>query len=313
MKHLIVYLKDYKKECVLAPLFKMLEAVFELLVPIVMAAVIDRGIAGNDISYIRSMCLLMIVLGLVGLLCSVTAQYFSAKAAAGFGTNVRHALFSHIQNLSFTSLDGVGTSTLITRMTSDVNQAQNGVNMVLRLFLRSPFIVAGAMVMAFTIDVTSALAFAAAIPLLSAVVWIVMHLSIPLYKKVQRRLDAVMLQTRENLTGVRVIRAFHLEENERETFLKKNQALAAMQIFVGNISGLMNPVTYVMINGATAYLIYVGALQTDSGIITQGEVVALVNYMGQILVELIKFANLIITVTKAIACGNRIWNVFVLP
>lgn len=313
MKHLIVYLKDYKKECVLAPLFKMLEAVFELLVPIVMAAVIDRGIAGNDISYIRSMCLLMIVLGLVGLLCSVTAQYFSAKAAAGFGTNVRHALFSHIQNLSFTSLDGVGTSTLITRMTSDVNQAQNGVNMVLRLFLRSPFIVAGAMVMAFTIDVTSALAFAAAIPLLSAVVWIVMHLSIPLYKKVQRRLDAVMLQTRENLTGVRVIRAFHLEENERETFLKKNQAFAAMQIFVGNISGLMNPVTYVMINGATAYLIYVGALQTDSGIITQGEVVALVNYMGQILVELIKFANLIITVTKAIACGNRIWNVFELP
>lgn len=313
MKQLLIYLKDYKKECILAPLFKMLEAVFELFVPLVMAAVIDTGIARRDASYIVKMCMVMVALGLAGLLCSVTAQYFSARAAAGFGTKVRHALFAHIQKLSFSSLDRIGTSALITRMTSDVNQAQSGVNMVLRLFLRSPFIVLGAMVMAFTIDVRSAVIFAVTIPLLSVVVFGVMYVCIPLYKKVQSRLDAVTLHTRENLTGVRVIRAFHLEEKEKKAFQEKNQALARMQMFAGRISGLMNPVTYVTVNGFTAYLIYVGALQADSGIITQGEVVALVNYMGQILVELIKFANLIVTVTKAIACGNRVSGVLAIP
>lgn len=313
MKRLLVYLKDYKKECILAPLFKMLEAIFELFVPLVMAAVIDVGIAKKDNSYIIKMCMVMVVLGLVGLLCSVTAQYFSAKAAAGFGTNVRHALFDHIQKFSFSSLDRIGTSTLITRMTSDINQAQSGVNMVLRLFLRSPFVVVGAMVMAFTIDVKSAMVFVITIPLLSVVVFGVMRVCIPLYKKVQNRLDAVTLHTRENLTGVRVIRAFHLEEKEEEEFQEKNQELAKMQMFVGRISGLMNPITYVMINGVTAYLLYIGAVQVDHGIITQGEVVALINYMGQILVELIKFANLIVTVTKGIACGNRVARVLELP
>ncbi len=313
MKQLLVYLKDYKKECVFAPLFKMLEAIFELLVPLVMAAVIDKGIAGNDIPYIIQMCLVMVLLGIVGLISSVTAQYFSAKAATGFGTGVRHALFSHIQKLSFTNLDHIGTSTLITRMTSDINQAQNGVNMVLRLFLRSPFIVFGAMIMAFTIDVRCALIFVVTIPMLSVVVFGVMYISIPLYKKVQNKLDAVTLHTRENLTGVRVIRAFHMEEEERAEYEERNQELTAMQMFVGKISGLMNPVTYVIINGVTAYLIYAGALRVESGVITQGEVVALVNYMGQILVELIKLANLIVTITKAIACGNRIQNVFEIP
>lgn len=297
----------------MAPLFKMLEAIFELLAPLVMAAVIDTGILGGDIQYIIKMCMVMVLLGIVGLVCSITAQFFSAKAATGFGTGVRHALFAHIQKLSFTNLDRVGASTLITRMTSDVNQAQNGVNMVLRLFLRSPFIVFGAMVMAFTIDVRSAILFAATIPLLSVVVFGVMYISIPLYKKVQGRLDDVTLSTRENLTGVRVIRAFHLEEAEKAEFLNRNQKLTAMQMFVGKISGLMNPATYVMINGMTAYLIYTGAVQVDGGVITQGEVVALVNYMGQILVELIKFANLIVTMTKAVACGNRIWNIFEIP
>ena len=313
MKQLLIYLKNYKKECVFAPLFKMLEAIFELLVPLVMAAVIDTGIATGEIPYIIKMCLVMILLGVVGLLSSVTAQYFAAKAAIGFGTGVRHALFAHIQKLSFTNQDKIGTSTLITRMTSDINQVQNGVNMVLRLFLRSPFIVFGAMVMAFTIDVKAALVFVVTIPLLSVVVFGVMYVSIPLYKKVQGKLDAVTLSTRENLTGVRVIRAFHLEEKERAEYEKRNQELTDMQMFVGKISGLMNPVTYVIINGATAYLIYVGALRVEGGIITQGEVVALVNYMGQILVELIKLANLIVTVTKAIACGNRIQNVFDIP
>lgn len=313
MKQLLAYLKNYKKECVFAPLFKMLEAIFELLVPLVMAAVIDKGIANHDIPYIVKMCLVMVFLGIIGLISSVTAQYFAAKAATGFGTGVRHALFSHIQRLSFTNLDKTGTATLITRMTSDVNQAQNGVNMVLRLFLRSPFIVFGAMIMAFTIDVRSAMVFVITIPLLSIVVFGVMYVSIPLYKKVQNRLDSVTLSTRENLTGVRVIRAFHLEEEEKEKYQEKNQELTKMQMFVGKISGLMNPVTYVIINGATAYLIYVGALQVDTGVITQGEVVALVNYMSQILVELIKLANLIVTVTKAIACCNRIENILEIP
>lgn len=313
MKSLLRYLKDYKKECVLAPLFKMLEAIFELLVPLVMAKVIDVGIAGNDIPYIVKMCLIMILLGIVGLISAVTAQYFSAKAASGFGTGVRHALFAHIQKLSFSNQDRLGDATLITRMTSDVNQAQSGVNMVLRLFLRSPFIVFGAMIMAFTIDVPSAFTFVVIIPLLSVVVFGVMAVSIPLYKKVQGKLDAVTQSARENLTGVRVIRAFHLEEREKEQFAGKNQELTGMQMFVGKISGLLNPVTYVMINAATAYLIYQGALRVDSGVITQGEVVALVNYMGQILVELIKLANLIVTVTKAIACGNRIESVLEIP
>lgn len=313
MKQLLVYLKDYKKECVFAPLFKMLEAIFELFVPLVMAAVIDTGIENRDISYIVKMCMVLVLLGIVGLVCSVTAQYFSAKAAIGFGTGVRHALFSHIQKLSFTNLDKVGTSTLITRMTSDINQAQNGVNMVLRLFLRSPFIVFGAMIMAFTVDVKCAWIFVITIPLLAVVVCGITYVTIPLYKKVQSKLDAVTLTTRENLTGVRVIRAFHLEEQEKEEFKERNQELMSMQMFVGKISGLMNPVTYVMVNGATAYLIYKGALQVDFGVITQGEVVALVNYMGQILVELIKLANLIVTMTKAIACGNRIQNVFEIP
>ena len=313
MKQLLAYLKNYKKECVFAPLFKMLEAIFELLVPLVMAAVIDKGIANHDIPYIVKMCLVMVFLGIIGLISSVTAQYFAAKAATGFGTGVRHALFSHIQRLSFTNLDKTGTATLITRMTSDVNQAQNGVNMVLRLFLRSPFIVFGAMIMAFTIDVRSAMVFVITIPLLSIVVFGVMYVSIPLYKKVQNRLDSVTLSTRENLTGVRVIRAFHLEEEEKEKYQEKNQELTKMQMFVGKISGLMNPVTYVIINGATAYLIYVGALQVDTGVITQGEVVALVNYMSQILVELIKLANLIVTVTKAIACCNRIESILEIP
>ena len=313
MKNLLVYLKDYKKECVLAPLFKMLEAIFELLVPLVMASVIDVGIAEGDIPYIIKMCLILILLGVVGLISAVTAQYFSAKAAAGFGTAVRHGLFAHIQKLSFTSQDKLGDATLITRMTSDVNQAQSGVNMVLRLFLRSPFIVFGAMVMAFTIDVSGAMTFVVIIPLLSLVVFGVMAISIPLYKKVQGKLDAVTQCARENLTGVRVIRAFHLEEQEISEFEKRNQELTGMQMFVGKISGLLNPVTYVMINAATAYLIYKGALQVDLGILTQGEVVALVNYMGQILVELIKLANLIVTVTKAIACGNRIQSIFEVP
>jgi len=313
VKNLLVYLKDYKKECVLAPLFKMLEAIFELLVPLVMASVIDVGIAEGDIPYIIKMCLILILLGVVGLISAVTAQYFSAKAAAGFGTAVRHGLFAHIQKLSFTSQDKLGDATLITRMTSDVNQAQSGVNMVLRLFLRSPFIVFGAMVMAFTIDVSGAMTFVVIIPLLSLVVFGVMAISIPLYKQVQGKLDAVTQCARENLTGVRVIRAFHLEEQEISEFEKRNQELTGMQMFVGKISGLLNPVTYVMINAATAYLIYKGALQVDLGILTQGEVVALVNYMGQILVELIKLANLIVTVTKAIACGNRIQSIFEVP
>ena len=313
MKKLLTYLKDYKKECVLAPLFKMLEAIFELLVPLVMAAVIDVGIAKNDIPYIIKMCMVMILLGIIGLVCSCTAQYYSAKAAAGFGTGVRHALFAHIQGLSFSNQDKIGTSTLITRMTSDINQTQNGVNMVLRLFLRSPFIVFGAMLMAFTIDAKSAWTFVVTIPLLSVVVFGVMYVTIPLYRKVQSKLDVVTKSTRENLTGVKVIRAFHQEEEEIREYAKDNQELMDAQMFVGRISGLMNPVTYVIVNAATAYLIYQGALQVDFGVITQGEVVALVNYMGQILIELVKLANLIVIITKAIASGNRIQGIFDIP
>lgn len=310
MRKLIYYLKDYKKESILAPLFKMLEALFELFVPIVMAKVIDVGIPLGDKNYIIRMCLVMILLGIIGLACSITAQYFSAKAASGFATKLRHSLFEHIQSLSFTEMDTIGTSTLITRMTSDINQVQNGVNMFLRLFMRSPFIVFGAMVMAFTIDVKAALIFVVAIPVLSVVVFGIMYASIPLYKKVQSRLDTVLGITRENLTGVRVIRAFHKEENETEKFEDANNSLSSLQIFVGKISALMNPMTYVIVNLAIAALVWTGGIRVNTGIITQGEVVALINYMSQVLVELIKLANLIVLINKAIACGNRVQSVF---
>ena len=310
MKKLLVFLKDYKKETVLAPLFKMLEAGFELFVPLVMAAVIDRGIAQEDISYVLKMGVVLVMLGLIGLTCSITAQYFAAKAAVGFSTKLKHALFEHIQGLSFSEMDKLGTSTMITRMTSDANQVQNGVNMVLRLFLRSPFIVFGAMVMAFTIDVKAALIFVVTIPLLSVVVFGIMMITMPLYKKVQAGLDKVLGKTRENLTGVRVIRAFHKEEQEKAEFEQDNRALTHMQLFVGKISALTNPVTYIIVNVATIILIYTGAVRVDTGYITQGEVVALVNYMSQILSELVKLANLIITITKALACANRIQSVF---
>ncbi len=310
MKKLLAYLKDYKKETVLAPLFKMLEASFELLVPLVVAAMIDVGIADGDSPYVVKMGLIMVALGVVGLVCSITAQYFSAKAAVGFATKLRHSLFAHIQGLSFSEVDDIGTSTLITRMTSDINQVQSGVNLVLRLFLRSPFIVFGAMVMAFTIDVKAALIFVVAIPLLSVVVFGIMLISIPLYRKVQERLDKVLGITRENLSGVRVIRAFHREEEERQHFEAANGELTRMQNFVGRISAFMNPVTYVIVNGALIVLLYTGAIRVDAGILTQGQVVALVNYMSQILVELVKLANLIITVTKAVACGNRVQSIF---
>lgn len=309
MKSLLIYLKNYKKESVLAPLFKMLEASFELLVPLVMAAVIDVGIANKDEPYIIKMCLVLIALGLIGLVCSITAQYFSAKAASGFGTGVRHALFRHIQNFTFTEMDTIGSSTLITRLTSDINQTQSGVNLVLRLFLRSPFIVFGAMIMAFTVDIQAALIFVVVIPLLSVIVFGIMLVTMPLYRKVQSRLDSVLLTTRENLAGVRVIRAFNKEQEERERFEKENQALTDAQKFVGRISGLMNPLTYVIVNGGIIALIYVGAVRVNIGDLSQGEVVALVNYMSQILTELVKLANLIITVTKAVACGNRIGNI----
>ena len=310
MKKLLVYLKSYKKETVLAPLFKMLEASFELFVPLVIAAIIDTGIENKDITYIVKMALLLIVLAVIGLTCSLTAQYFSAKAAVGFAAKLKSALFAHMESLSFKEIDTLGTSTLITRMTSDINQVQSGVNLVLRLFLRSPFIVFGAMIMAFTIDVKAALIFVVAIPLLAIVVFGIMLISIPLFKKVQGALDNVLGITRQNLTGVRVIRAFNKEQSEIENFDDKNAVLTGLQKFVGKISALMNPVTFIIVNGAIAALIWVGAVRVDAGILTQGQVVALVNYMSQILVELVKLANLIITVTKAVACGNRIQSVF---
>ena len=310
MKKLLIYLRNYKKECVLAPLFKMLEASFELFVPLVMAAIIDTGIVNGDKNYIVKMCTLLIVLGVIGLICSITAQFFAAKAAVGFATGLRHSLFEHLLGLSFTEIDTLGTSTMITRMTSDVNQAQNGVNMVLRLFLRSPFVVLGATIMAFTIDVKSAFIFVVAIILLSIVVFGIMLLNIPMLKSVQQKLDSVMGSTRENLAGVRVIRAFCKEEEELEAFQRRNEALTKTQKKAGSISALMNPLTYVIINVAIVRLIWVGALQVDTGNLTQGQVVALYNYMSQILVELIKLASLIITVNKSIACGNRIADVF---
>lgn len=310
MGRLMKYLKDYKKESIFAPLFKLLEAFFELLVPLVMANIIDKGIADSDMGYIGKMGACLLALALVGLLSSVTAQFFAAKAAVGFSTKLRQALFDHIQGLNFTNIDKVGTSTMITRMTSDINQVQSGVNMVLRLFLRSPIIVFGAMIMAFTIDVKSALIFVVAIPLLAIVVFGIMVWTMPLYKKVQAELDRVLGVTRENLTGVRVIRAFHKEEEEAGKFQRYTKALADSQVFVGKISAVMNPVTYVIVNGAIIALIYVGAIQVNVGNLTQGEVIAIINYMSQILVELVKLANLIITITKALACADRVAGVF---
>ncbi len=310
MKSLLKYIKDYKKESVLAPLFKMLEASFELMVPLVMASIIDRGIANADTAYIIKMGLILVLLAAVGLISAVTAQYFSAKAAVGFATKLRSALFSHIQNLSYTELDTIGTNTLITRMTSDVNQLQNGVNLTLRLLLRSPFIVFGAMIMAFTVDVKAALIFVVAIPLLSIVVFGIMIASMPLYKKVQAALDKILGRTRENLAGARVIRAFTNEESEIAEFEKENELLLNTQVFVGKISAAMNPVTYVIVNIALVVLLWTGAIRVDSGIITQGAVVALVNYMSQILVELVKMANLIIQLTKALACAKRVEAIF---
>lgn len=313
MKSLLKYLKDYKKESILAPLFKMLEASFELLVPLVMAAVIDKGIEGKDKGYIVSMCFVMILLGLIGFVCSITAQYFAARAATGFARKLRYEMFSHIQKLSYSKLDTAGTSTLITRMTSDVNQVQNGVNMFLRLFLRSPFIVIGAMVMAFYVDVHAAVVFAVAIPILSLVVFGIIFANIPLYKKVQNRLDQVLLVTRENLNGIRVIRAFNQEAEELEAFDEKNTALTKIQLFAGRVSALLNPITYVIINLALVALLYKGALRVDSGHITQGDVIALISYMSQILVELVKLANLIVTLTKAAACASRIQGAMEIP
>lgn len=301
-----MYLKDYKLEAVMAPLFKMLEASFELIVPLVMASIIDKGIANSDKTFIFKMCGILIVLALIGLTCSITAQYFSAKAAVGVSTKLRHSLFSHVETLSFAEMDTIGNSTLITRMTSDVNQVQSGVNMLLRLFLRSPFIVFGAMIMAFTVDVKAALVFVVTIPLLSIVVFGVMALTMPLYKKVQGGLDVVLGHTRENLAGARVIRAFNKEADESAAFEESNNFLTNMQVVVGRLSALTNPLTYIIINISIIAVIWIGGGQVFDGIITQGEVVALVSYMSQILVELVKLANLIINLTKSFACANRI-------
>jgi len=310
MKMIMRFLKDYKKECVLAPLFKMLEAIFELFVPLVVSSVIDKGIVNADKGYIMQMCFMLILLAIIGLVCAITAQYFSAKAAVGAATGMRHSLFAHIQTFSFTEMDTLGTSTLVTRMTSDINQVQNGINMVLRLFLRSPFIVFGAMIMAFTIDVKAALVFVAAIPVLALIVFGIMLATRPMYKNVQSGLDKILGITRENLTGVRVIRAFNKEQDEIKRFKNDNESLNRLQKFVGKISGLMNPLTYVVVNVSIIALIWIGGVRVNAGALTQGQVVALYNYMSQILVELIKLANLIITITKALACAGRIESVF---
>lgn len=309
MKKLLVYIKDFRLECVLAPLFKLLEASFELIVPLIMAAIIDKGIPTGDTGFIVRMCLWLVALGGVGLLSSVTAQYFSAKAAIGFSARLRHVLMQHIQTLSYTELDTVGTSTLITRMNSDINQVQTGVNMCLRLLLRSPFVVFGAMIMAFTIDTRCAMIFAGVIVALCIIVFSIMLITIPMYRHVQGQLDSVTATTRENLTGVRVIRAFCKEDAENEKFERKIQLLTRMQLRVGRISAMMNPVTYLVINAAVILLINTGALRVQMGALSQGQVVALYNYMSQILVELIKMANLIITLTKAAACGDRVASV----
>lgn len=310
LKKLLVHIKQYRKESLLGPLFKLMEALFELFVPLVIASIIDNGISGWDRAHVIKMCLVLVVLGIIGLCFSITAQYFAAKASVGFSKNLRHELFKHIESLSYSEIDQVGTSTLITRMTSDINQIQTGVNLTLRLLLRSPFVVFGAMIMAFTINFKAALIFAVTIPVLSVVVFGIMLWCIPLYKKVQQKLDGVLGKTRENLTGVRVIRAFCKENEEIEEFKNRNGLLCAAQKFVGRISALMNPVTYVIINLAIIVLIHTGALQVNSGEISQGDVVALYNYMSQILVELIKLANLIISLTKCVACGNRVQALF---
>ena len=309
LKKLLKYLSDYKKESVLGPLFKLLEASFELFVPLVVAAIIDKGIANGDYGYIIRMCLVLVALGIIGLVCSITAQFFAAKAAVGFAAKLRHALFKHITSLSHTEIDQLGYSTLTTRMTSDINQVQSGTNLVLRLFLRSPFVVFGAMIMAFTVDVKCAMIFAVAIPALAVVVFGIMLITMPLYKKAQKGLDRILKKTRENITGVRVIRAFCKEESEIAEFEEENEQLVSIQKFVGKISALMNPLTYVIINAAVIWLIYRGAVQVNLGNLSQGKVVALYNYMSQILVELIKLANMIISLTKALACTNRIADV----
>lgn len=306
MKKLWKYMRDYRREGILAPLFKLLEASLELLVPLVMAQIIDIGIANGDGGFILSRCGILAVLAAVGLVCSITAQYFAAKASVGFAAKLRSTLFKHIQSLSYSKLDTQGTGTLIARITGDINQVQSGMNLALRLLLRSPFVVFGAMIMAFTIDVKAALVFVVTIPLLSIVVFGIMLWSIPMYKKVQARLDKVLGITRENLSGVRVIRAFCKEDEERREFGERNAALTKLQLIVGRVSAAMNPATYIMINLGIAVLIYVGALRVDSGILTQGQVVALYNYMSQILVELVKLASLIITITKALACAGRV-------
>ena len=309
LKKLLKYMKGYGKECVLGPLFKLLEASFELTIPLVVAAIVDTGIKNSDQSYIIKMCLVMIALGVVGMICAFTAQYFAAKAAVGFAARLRHSVMAHILGLSYTQIDSIGTSTMVTRMTSDINQVQNGVNLTLRLLLRSPFVVFGAMIMAFTIDFDSALVFAGLIPVLCLIVFGIMLITMPMYKRVQASLDKVTSATRQNLSGVRVLRAFCMEQSEIEDFSDSTQELTGRQLSAGRISALMNPITFVIVNLAVVLLIHTGAVKVESGILSQGLVIALYNYMTQILVELIKMANLIITMTKAVACGNRIESI----
>ena len=309
MKKLLKYMKGYGKECVLGPLFKLLEASFELLVPLVVASIVDKGIGSGDNGYVVKMCLVMVLLGVIGLVCAVTAQFFAAKAAVGFATRLRHAVMQHILGLSYTEIDTLGTSTMVTRMTSDINQVQNGVNLTLRLLLRSPFVVFGAMIMAFTIDVQAALVFAGVIPVLCLVVFGIMLITMPMYKKVQSGLDKVTAATRQNLTGVRVLRAFTMEKAEEKAFAEQTEDLMHKQLSAGRISNLMNPITLVIVNLGVIALVNIGAVKVDGGILTQGLVIALYNYMSQILVELIKMANLIITMTKALACAARVESV----
>ena len=309
MKQLLKYMKGYEKQCVLGPLFKLLEATFELLIPLVVAAIVDKGIGSGDGGYIVKMCLVMVALGVIGLICAVTAQYFAASAAVGVSAGLRKAVMGHIMGFSYTQIDEVGTSTLVTRMTSDINQVQNGVNLTLRLLLRSPFVVFGAMIMAFTIDFEAALVFAGVIPMLCIVVFGIMLITMPMYKRVQAALDRVTAATRQNLAGVRVLRAFCAEDRERENFASQTQELTRRQLGAGRISALMNPVTFVMINLAVILLVKIGAVKVEYGVLTQGLVIALYNYMSQILVELVKMANLIITMTKAVACANRVQTI----
>ena len=310
MRKLLRYLKHYKKESIIGPLFKLLEACFELIVPLVMANIIDIGIKNQDMPYIWKMGAVLVLFGVLGLTCSLTAQYFAAKAAVGFGTELRHDLFAHINSLSYAEIDQAGSATLVTRMTSDINQVQSGVNLVLRLFLRSPFIVVGAMIMAFTISVKAALIFVVAVPLLAVVIYGIMMITIPLYKKVQRRLDGILLSTRENLSGIRVVRAFCTQKREIETFAEENSSLLDVQMLVGKLSALLNPATYIIVNVATIAIVWFGGKQVYVGNISQGEVIALVNYMSQILLALIALANLIVSFTKALASASRINEVF---